>query len=204
MQNEPESGLDLDFSTLSDEQLRWLHNHTADLLNDRRDERLEQAMRAFRFGDAVWFEHSRGRDGRVQARVQKTNRKTVSVVDEDGGRWNVAPTLLHHAEPAREVTPREAITGRRGPAAPGLAAPGRAGPGRGGMSFDEVRSAMRRHGIDPGLMERLLPGPPADEAEPPALPEAPAPSSTPTPPPAAVTPKPHPPARNKRKKKRRR
>ena len=201
MQNETESGLDLDFSTLSDEQLRWLHNHTADLLNERRDERLEHAMRAFRFGDAVWFEHPRGRDGRVQARVQKTNRKTVSVVDDDGGRWNVAPTLLRHAEPARETTPREAITGRRGPAAPGLAAPGLAGPGRGGMSFDDVRAAMRRHGVEPGLLERLLPGPPAAEAEPtePAEP----PDQTLPPAPAATT-RPHPPTRSKRKKKRRR
>lgn len=94
--------LDLDFDALPDEVLRWLHNRAAEVLNARTDARVQRKMSEFRFGDPVWFKHEPSPGGRVHARVQKTNRKTISVVDEEGERWNVAPTLLRHLEPAPE------------------------------------------------------------------------------------------------------
>ena len=33
--------------------------------------------------------------------ITRYNRKTVTVITEDGGQWNVAPTLLRLADPPR-------------------------------------------------------------------------------------------------------
>ena len=69
-------------------------------LNNRIVERLKflAAMRAhiemleFRIGDRVSFQPDGHRE--VQGILAKYNRKTVTVITDDGQRWNVSPTLL--------------------------------------------------------------------------------------------------------------
>ena len=49
-------------------------------------------MAAFHIGDLVSFQAN---DGRViQGEVLRLNKKTISIVTDDGQRWNVAPGLL--------------------------------------------------------------------------------------------------------------
>ncbi len=50
-----------------------------------------QSMAAFVVGDAVYFHDKQG--GRVDATVARLNKKTLSLVTDDGQRWNVAPEL---------------------------------------------------------------------------------------------------------------
>ena len=173
---------DLDLDALPDEQLRSLHNRAAEILNARTDARVRRRMSEFRFGDPVWFEHERGPGGRVLARVQKTNRKTVSVVDEHGGRWNVAPTLLRHLEPepANEGTSKPAAA-----APPPSPAPPSAGLPH--VSREDLLESLRKLGIDPAEHGFHF-FPPPSAGEPPSG------GRTPTPPPA----------KNRRKRKRRR
>jgi hypothetical protein len=53
-------------------------------------------MLEFRIGGRVRF-HPEGRPS-VTGMVTRYNRKTVSIVTDDGQRWNVSPQLLERAE----------------------------------------------------------------------------------------------------------
>ena len=70
--------------------------------------RLQQQMRAhkqmleFRIGDRVAF-RADGR-GTVEGMLTRYNRKSVTVITDDGHQWNVAPGLLSRA--AAPSTPK--------------------------------------------------------------------------------------------------
>lgn len=88
-------------------------------LNHRIVERLKfldavqahREMMALNIGAKVSFESRR--DGRQFGTVIKFNRKTVSLVTDDGRRWNVAPQLL---SPVKDISPVSPIgTGDKNP-----------------------------------------------------------------------------------------
>jgi len=54
-------------------------------------------MMAFSIGQRVSFEYQ---SGRILATLVKYNRKTVTVVTDDGQRWNISPHLL---SPVKDV-----------------------------------------------------------------------------------------------------
>jgi hypothetical protein len=56
-------------------------------------------MLEFRVGDRVAF-RSPGR-GWVEGTLARYNKKTVTVIADDGGQWNVSPTLLSKAVPSQ-------------------------------------------------------------------------------------------------------
>ena len=80
-------------------------------LNHRIVERLRvlQHMRAhvdmleFRIGERVTFQPD-GR-GPVQGMLVRYNRKSVTVLTDDGHRWNVSPSLLSRATAADRARP---------------------------------------------------------------------------------------------------
>jgi len=72
------------------ERLRLLHQMHA-----------HKAMLEFRIGDRVRFEPQGGTS--VFGIITRYNKKTVTVVTEDGQRWNVSPRFLRLAEPAGET-----------------------------------------------------------------------------------------------------
>jgi hypothetical protein len=59
-----------------------------------------KAMLEFRIGDRVTFEREGGTP--VFGLLTRYNKKSVTVIADDGGRWNVSPRLLRLAEPSRE------------------------------------------------------------------------------------------------------
>jgi len=61
-----------------------------------------KAMLEFRIGDRVTFERESG--DRVCGVLTRYNRKSVTVITDDGQRWNVSPRLLRVAESSRERT----------------------------------------------------------------------------------------------------
>lgn len=56
-------------------------------------------MLDFRIGDRVSFQPEGNRG--VVGMLTRYNRKTVTVITDDGQRWNVSPTLLRRADDAR-------------------------------------------------------------------------------------------------------
>ena len=60
-------------------------------------------MLEFRIGERVTF-HPDGRPP-VTGMISRYNKKTVSIVTDDGHRWNVAPQLLQRATPRALVKP---------------------------------------------------------------------------------------------------
>jgi hypothetical protein len=56
-----------------------------------------EAMLEFRIGERVMF-HPEGRSA-VAGMITRYNKKTVSIVTDDGHRWNVAPQFLERAGP---------------------------------------------------------------------------------------------------------
>ena len=60
-----------------------------------------QQLLEFRIGDRVSFQPP-GRQ-RLEGMLARYNRKTVTVVTDDGGQWNVSPSFLTKAGTARTV-----------------------------------------------------------------------------------------------------
>lgn len=63
-------------------------------------------MMAFSIGTRVSFD---GPNGRVEGNLAKYNRKTVTLLTDDGQRWNVSPHLLRAVKdvaPNTDSTPR--------------------------------------------------------------------------------------------------
>ncbi len=96
----------MDISKLSEKELRDLNHKIVERLRFLQQARAHKAMLDFNIGVAVCFETD---GGTVTGIISKFNKKTVTVVTQEGTRWNVSPALLSKAEPvvntARDVTP---------------------------------------------------------------------------------------------------
>lgn len=57
-----------------------------------------KAMLEFRIGDRVTFETENGAP--IRGVLTRYNKKSVTVITDEGQRWNVSPRLLRLAEPA--------------------------------------------------------------------------------------------------------
>lgn len=82
----------IDINTLTEAELVDLNNRIVQRLRFLHQARAHLRMLDFKIGDRVSFEP----EGRpvVIGIVARYNRKTVTVVADCGGRWNVAPGLL--------------------------------------------------------------------------------------------------------------
>ena len=65
-------------------------------------------MMAFNTGARVSFDS--GRDGRLLATLRKFNRKTGTVVTENGQKWNISPHLL---SPVKDAKPTQSFNRQR-------------------------------------------------------------------------------------------
>jgi beta-xylosidase len=102
----------IDIDRLSEAELIDLNRRIVERLKVLQMLRSHQQMMKFSVGQRVRFEPP-GR-GVLTGIVTRYNRKTVSIVTEDGGQWTVAPTLLRPADPpmAQRVDEREAWPGK--------------------------------------------------------------------------------------------
>ena len=97
----------IDIDRLSEAELVDLNNRVVERLRFLQQMRSHSQMLEFRIGDRVWFRP----DGRpvVTGMLTKYNRKSVTVITDDGQKWTVAPAFLHKVEatmsPAAKVVP---------------------------------------------------------------------------------------------------
>ncbi len=90
--------MNVDIDRLSEAELVDLNHRIVERLRFMRQARAHVAMLQFRIGERVSFQPE-GRD-RVVGIITRYNKKSVTVVSDDGYRWNVAPGLLQ-GEPLR-------------------------------------------------------------------------------------------------------
>ena len=88
--------MSIDIDKLSEAELIDLNHRIVERLRFMQQARAHMKMLQFRIGERVSFQSSS--HGRVVGIVTRYNKKSVSLVTSDGGRWNVAPSLLK-AEP---------------------------------------------------------------------------------------------------------
>ncbi len=86
----------IDIDKLSEEELIDLNNRIVERLRFLNQMRAHSPMLEFKIGDRVTFQPE-GRPPLV-GMLTRYNRKTVTVITDDGQHWNVAPGLLRKAE----------------------------------------------------------------------------------------------------------
>ena len=86
----------IDIDQLSEEELIDLNNKIVARLRFLNQARAHSKMLEFRIGDRVAFQP----EGRLPlvGVVTRYNRKTVTVITDNGEHWNVSPALLRQAE----------------------------------------------------------------------------------------------------------
>lgn len=94
----------IDIDTLSEDELIDLNHRVVERLRFLEQMRAHGSMLKFSIGQRVTFD-ANGRPS-VTGTLTKYNKKTVTVISDDGHRWNVSPGLLRAAEP-KDITPRK-------------------------------------------------------------------------------------------------
>lgn len=86
----------IDIDKLSEEELIDLNNRIVERLRFLHQMRAHSQMLKFKIGDRVAFQPE-GRPPLV-GMLTRYNRKTVTLITDDGQHWNVSPGLLRKAE----------------------------------------------------------------------------------------------------------
>ena len=106
----------IDIDTLTEAELIDLHHRIVARLRFLQEGRAHAAMLAFRVGERVSFQPA-GQPLRTGV-ITKYNRKTVTVLTEDGQHWNLAPTFLRTVTPRRGYLHAHHRAGHSSPAKP--------------------------------------------------------------------------------------
>mgnify|MGYP001392103308 CR=1 FL=1 len=87
----------INIDDLTEAELVDLNHRIVERLRLLSQMRAHSQMLEFRIGDRVSFQP----EGLppVIGMLTRYNRKSVTVITDDGHRWNVSPVLLHRAEP---------------------------------------------------------------------------------------------------------
>src|SRR4051794_23821517 len=88
--------MNIDIDTLTEPELIDLNHRVVARLRVLRDMRAHVGMLEFRIGDRVTFQPP-GRHP-LEGVLTRYNRKTVTVITDDGAQWNVAPVYLRKIE----------------------------------------------------------------------------------------------------------
>lgn len=86
----------IDIDKLTEAELTDLNNRVVERLRFLSQMRAHAQMLEFKIGDRVSFQPE-GHRG-VVGMLTRYNRKSVTVITDDGQRWNVSPTLLRRAD----------------------------------------------------------------------------------------------------------
>ena len=90
----------IDIDKLSERELIDLNHRIVARLRFVREMRVHAEMLEFRIGDRVTFEPPGHRQ--LEGMLTRYNKKTVTVITDNGGRWNVSPNYLRKA-PAKDA-----------------------------------------------------------------------------------------------------
>ena len=86
----------IDIDRLTEAELTDLNNRIVERLRFLNQARAHAQMLEFKIGDRVSFQPE-GHRGLV-GMLTRYNRKSVTVITDDGQRWNVSPMLLRRAD----------------------------------------------------------------------------------------------------------
>ena len=92
----------IEIDHLTEAELIDLNRRIVECLRFLHQRRAHATLLQFSLGDRVTFETDDGRT--VVGALVRYHKKTVSVLTDDGHRWNVSPRFLRPVEP-RDVTP---------------------------------------------------------------------------------------------------
>ncbi len=85
----------IDIDKLTEPELVDLNRRIVERLRFLQQMRAHRQMLAFKIGDRVAFRADAR--GTVESMVTRYNRKSVTVITDDGQQWNVSPALLSRA-----------------------------------------------------------------------------------------------------------
>ncbi|MCK8787576.1 hypothetical protein M0638_24730 [Roseomonas sp. NAR14] len=88
----------INIDSLSEADLIDLNRRVVERLRLLQQMRAHTQMLAFRVGDRVSFQADG--HGPIEGMLTRYNRRTVTVITDDGHQWNVSPSLLSKAVPA--------------------------------------------------------------------------------------------------------
>jgi hypothetical protein len=94
----------IDIDRLTEQELIDLNHRIVERLRFLAQMRAHGTMLRFSIGQRVSFNPDNG--PAVTGTLMKYNKKTVTVIADDGRRWNVSPSYLREAEPT-DITPRK-------------------------------------------------------------------------------------------------
>ncbi len=100
----------IDIDGLSFEELLELNQRVVARLKMLESMQAHIEMMQFNLGQRVSFEHQ---GGRILATLVKYNRKTVTVVTDNGQRWNISPHLLSTVKDAGTTEPEPPAGGTK-------------------------------------------------------------------------------------------
>ncbi len=86
---------------LNEDDLRFLNRMIVERLKLISQARATTLMVSFTKGDRAGFQTSDGR--KIEGTVLRLNKKTVSIVTDDGHQWNVPPGLLYLIQETKNV-----------------------------------------------------------------------------------------------------
>ena len=91
----------IDIDRLSEAELIDLNNRIVARLRFLEQMRAHVEMLEFKIGDRITFRPPG--QGPVEGMLTRYNKKTVTVVTDDGRQWNVSPTFLSKAVPPTDT-----------------------------------------------------------------------------------------------------
>ncbi|MDO9713653.1 hypothetical protein [Paracraurococcus lichenis] len=94
----------IDIDRLTEAELIDLNHRIVERLRFLQQMRAHKQMLEFRIGDRVAFQAD-GR-GTVEGMLTRYNRKSVTVITDDGHHWNVSPGLLTRATGPAAANPQ--------------------------------------------------------------------------------------------------
>jgi len=95
--------MNIDIDKLTEQELIELNHRVVERLRFLAQVRAHAEMMRFNIGQRVSFDP--GDRPPVTGTLTKYNKKTVTVISDDGRRWNVPPSYLREAE-LKDVTPK--------------------------------------------------------------------------------------------------
>jgi hypothetical protein len=93
----------IDIDKLTEAELVDLNHRIVARLRVLNQMRAHADMLAFKIGDRVAFQSS-GQE-RVEGMLTRYNKKTVTIIAEDGRQWNVSPNFLSKIRSTKSASP---------------------------------------------------------------------------------------------------
>ena len=93
----------IDIDKLTEAELVDLNHRIVERLRFLNQARAHVQMLEFKIGDRVTFQPE-GR-GPVEGMLTRYNKRTVTIITDDGRQWNISPNFLRKIEPSATETP---------------------------------------------------------------------------------------------------